>query len=386
MTTASLLWANLQRKATRTSLTVLSLVIAFLLFMLLRSIAAAFSGAVSAEGMNRLIVDAKYSMTDNLPLAYVQQIQSLEEVDVATHLNWFGGYYRDRTSAFAKYPVDPVSYFDVYREFVIDDAVLERFANTRVGAVASTSLAERYGWRVGDVIPITGDIWPKEDGSWSWQFELVGTFDFGATQPDVPLFLLRYDYFNESVADWAKDQVGWITLRVEDPEHSDDAIRAIDSRYENSSDPVRSTTEDEYQRQYARQIGDVGAITSMILGAVFFTILLLTGNTASQAFRERIPELAVMKTLGFPNSWIAGLVFGEAIVLCVGGAVVGIGLALILEPYLNTRLSTVVGRFEMDAASALSALGLALALGIAIGAKPAWAAHRLAIADALRGR
>lgn len=386
MTSAYLLWANLTRKGTRSTLTFLSVAIAFLLFMLLRSIAGAFSGAVSTDGMSRLIVDAKYSMTDNLPLAYVQQIQALDDVDVATNLSWFGGYYQDPKNSFAKYPVDPISYFDVYREFVIDPDVLERFANTRVGAVASKSLAARYGWHVGDIIPITGDIWPKEDGSWSWQFELVGTFDFGDNQPDVPLFLLRYDYFNESVASWAKDQVGWIAARVKGPERIDAAIRAIDSRYENSSDPVRSTTEDEYQRQYARQIGDVGTITSMILGAVFFTILLLTGNTAAQSLTERLPELAVMKTLGFSNRRIAELVIAEAMLLCVGGALVGIGLALLLQPYLNARLSSLLGRFQMDAASAVTAIGVALALSVAIGARPAWAAYRLAIADALRVR
>jgi putative ABC transport system permease protein len=381
-----LLWSNLFRKATRTWLTFLSLVIAFLLFMLLRSIATAFAGGISTEGLTRLIVDAKYSMTDNLPISYVQQIQALDEVAVATNLSWFGGYYQDLKNSFAKYPVDPISYFAVYTDFLIDDDVLQRFVNTRVGIVVSESLAARFGWQTGDVIPIRGNIWPKEDGSWDWQFELVGTFAYAASQTDVPLLLLRYDYFNESVIDWAKNQIGWITLRVSDSHSSADAIRAIDSLFENSSDPTRSTSEADYQRQFASQLGDIGLITTMILSAVFFTILLLTGNTASQAFKERIPELAVLKTLGFRDRTIAGLVLSEALLLSLTGATVGIAAAFVLEPYLNANLSTFIGRFKMDLTSAAMALGLALGIGLLIGAYPAWSGLRLTIVDALRER
>lgn len=381
-----LLWSNLFRKATRTWLTFLSLVIAFLLFMLLRSIAVAFSGGVSAEGLTRLIVDAKYSMTDNLPISYVQQIQALDEVAVATNLSWFGGYYQDPKNSFAKYPIDPISYFAVYTDFLIDDEVLQRFANTRVGIVVSESLAARFGWRTGDAIPIRGNIWPKEDGSWDWQFELVGTFSYASSQTDVPLLLLHYDYFNESVIDWAKNQVGWITLRVGDSYHSADAIHAIDSLFENSSDPTRSTSEADYQRQFARQLGDIGLMTTMILSAVFFTILLLTANTASQSFKERIPELAVLKTLGFPDRTIAGLVLSEAVLLSLTGAAVGIASAFLLEPYLNANLSSFVGGFKMDSASAAMALGMALGIGLLIGAHPTWRAIRLTIIDALRER
>jgi putative ABC transport system permease protein len=381
-----LLWSNLFRRATRTWLTFLSLAIAFLLFMLLRSIATAFAGGISTEGLTRLIVDAKYSMTDNLPISYVQQIQSLDEVAVATNLSWFGGYYQDPKNSFAKYPIDPISYFAVYTDFLIDDDVLQRFANTRVGIVVSESLAARFGWRTGDVIPMRGNIWPKEDGSWDWQFELVGTFAYAASQTDVPLLLLRYDYFNESVIDWAKNQIGWITLRVSDSHSSADAIRAIDSLFENSSDPTRSTSEADYQRQFASQLGDIGLITTMILSAVFFTILLLTGNTASQAFKERIPELAVLKTLGFRDRTIAGLVLTEAVLLSLTGAAVGIAAAFVLEPYLNANLSTFIGRFKMDLTSAAMALGLALGIGLLIGAYPAWSGLRLTIVDALRER
>ena len=378
----SLLWGNMFRKPTRTSLTFVSLVIAFLLFMLLRAISDAFSGGVSLEGMDRIVIDSKYSMTDNLPLSYVQQIRSLDEVDQVTSMSWFGGYYREPRNSFATYPVDPESYFDIFTEQRISAETLGRFKNIRVSAVASEALAAQYGWNPGDTIPIVQDIFPQENGSWTWQFELAGTFEYSGGQ----LLLINYDYFNEAVIGWGKDQVGWLVGRVADPTEVDATIQLIDDMFENSSDPVRSTTEDEYRRQFASQLGDIGTISGMILMAVFFTIILLTGNTAAQAFAERVPELATMKTLGFSDSSVAALVLAEALALCVSGGMVGVGIALLLEPGLNANLSEMVGSFDMSRQSALYALGLATLLGLIIGAYPAISAKRLTIVDALRER
>ena len=376
----SLLWGNLLRKPTRTSLTFLSLVIAFLLFMLLQAISDAFSGGVSLEGMDRIVIDSKYSMTDNLPLSYVRQIRALDEMDQVTNVSWFGGYYRDPRNAFATYPVDPESYFDMFPEQQIPAETLTRFKNIRVSAVASEALAAQYGWKPGDTIPIMQDIFPQENGSWGWQFEFAGIFRYAGGQ----LLLINYDYYNEAVVGWGKNQVGWLVGRVADAANVDTAIQTIDGLFENSSDPTRSTTEDEYRRQFASQLGDIGTISGMILLAVFFTIVLLTGNTAAQAFAERVPELAVLKTLGFSDRSVAALVFAEAIALCLSGGIVGVGIAFLLEPGLNTNLAGMIGSFDMRAQSALQALGLAALLGLLVGAYPAVSAKRLAIVDALR--
>jgi putative ABC transport system permease protein len=197
--------------------------------------------------------------------------------------------------------------------------------------------------------------------------------------------LLHYDYFNEAVAVWAKNQVGWLAVRVADPQRLDDVANAIDALYKNSSDPTRTVSQDEYSRAQASQFGDMGFITTMILSAVFFTIVLLTGNTALQSFRERVPELAVLKTLGFTDTAVGALVLGEALLLCVTGAGLGIALALLLEPGLNSNLVTIIGRFDMTWQSVLFAVAIALLIGFGIGIPPAWAARRLAIVDALRG-
>ena len=374
-----LLLANLVRKRIRTSLTFVSLSLAFLLYTLLQAVSNAFAGGVTLAGMERIVIDSKYSLTDNLPLAYVQQIRSLDEVDQVTNVSWFGGYYKTPQNSFATYPVDPESYFDVFEEQKISHDALDRFKNTRISAVASRSLAAQYGWKIGDTISITQDIFPQENGSWNWEFQFAGTFHY----PEGQLLLINYDYFNEAVVAWGKDQVGWLVGKVSQPGNIDSTVQTIDEMFENSSDPTRSVTEDEFRRQFASQLGNVGTISSMIMLAVFFTIILLTGNTAARTFAEKIPELAVMKTLGFGEWTLSALVVAEAIVLCVSGGIAGIACALLLEPSLNASFSGMVGRFEIDWQITLNALVLASLLGLMISAYPAFSAYRLAITEAL---
>jgi putative ABC transport system permease protein len=384
VTLSGLLLANLGRKPARAALTFAALGVAFLLFMLLRAIATAFAGGVTSEGLDRIIVDSKYSLTDNLPLAYVERIRSLEEVDEVTHMTWFAGYVGEPANTFAIHPVEPRSYFDVIKEQRIPAATLARFAETRTGAVASASLARRYGWSTGDVIPLRSDLYPKADGSLHWPLTLLGTFEYAPGEADTPLLLFHYEHYNESVAPWGRNQVYWIAARASSPDQVTAAIDAIDGLFENSPDPTRSTPEDEYRRQFARQLGDIGRITTTILAAVFFTIVLLTGNTALQAYRERTAELAVLKTLGFSDARVALLVLGESILLCLAGAAAGIAAALVLEPGMNANLGTLVGGFEMSLHNAIQALGLAAVLGLLVGLPPAWAARRRSIVDGLR--
>ena len=384
MTWLSLVRTGLWRKPTRTVLTALSLTVAFVLFMLLRALSVAFTGGVSVPGVGRVLVDAKYAMTDNLPLAAVRSVRELPGVAEATQMSWFGGYYQDPAQAFAKAPVDHTRYFRVFPELVIADDVLARFHASRRAVVVPYEMAEEYGWRAGDLVSIVGDIWPKSDGSWDWEFEVAGTYEVPPGSALQPWFLLRYDYFNESVADWAKNEVGWVVARLEDGVDPKVVVDAIDRRFENSSDPTRSLSEDEWSRQFANQLGDIGLIATLILGAVFFTMLLLTANVAALAFRERVPELAVMKALGFKDGTAALVVFAEALALCLMGGVAGVAVGLALEAPLNAQLARVVGHFQMSWVDAGLALGIAAALGLAIGLPPAVAARRLSIVRALR--
>ncbi len=384
MSLLGLVWANLFRKRTRTVLTLLSVMIAFLLFALLQAVSVAFDGGVEVDGTNRLVVGGKYSQIDQLPYSQKQQILSLDGVDKITHTSWFGGEYQDPKNFFAKFPVDPESYFEVYSELDLEPAgALERFARERTAAVVDISLAQEYGWEVGDVIPIQGTIYPKNDGTRLWEFELVGTFSENGEGSDFPLFLFHFEYFNEATL-FGADQVGNWTLTIDDVERADEIANQIDALFENSSDPTRTTTEDEANRQFARQLGDMGFITTMIMSAVFFTIILLTGNTMSQALRERIPELAVLKTLGFTDSTVLFLVLGEALILCVLGGALGAGLAMFMGPGMSAALEGVFGSFEVTPDIFVIALGLSAAVGLLIGLLPALTAQRLAIVDAFR--
>lgn len=380
----SLAVANLFRHPTRTLLSFTSLAIAFLLFMLLNAITTAFSSGPSEGAVNRLVVDAKYSMTDNLPVTYLQQIRALDGVASAASVSWFGGYYRDPKETFTTFSVNPREYFEILTDYDIAPEALSRFEATRTGAVVSRSLAEKYGWRVGDRVTLRGNVWPLADGSWDWEFEIVGAFTGKASQLSDTLFLLRHDYFDDAVASWAKNQVGFILLSVAKGHKPEDVASTIDALYENSSDPTRTASEDQYARQFVSQLGDIGLMSTAILSAVFFTILLLAGNTASQTFRERVPELAAMKTLGFTDASVAALVLGEAVFLCVAGGACGIVVALFMEPALNDSIGAVLGGLEMNMASALIGLTLAAGIGVLIGVQPAWSAKRLSITDALR--
>ncbi|XOV83286.1 MAG: ABC transporter permease [bacterium] len=385
MSLLGLMWANLFRKRTRTTLTLLSVIIAFLLFVLLRAVSVAFDSGVQVAGADRLVVGAKYSQIDLLPFNQKQQILALDGVNAITHSNWFGGIYQDPKNFFAKFPVDPLSYFDMFPELELTPAdALQQFSSRRTAAVADVGLAEQYGWQVGDVIPIMGDIYPKADGSRLWEFELVGTFTENGESSSFPVFLFQHEYFNESVPDFAKDQVGGWTVRLDDPDRADEISQQIDALFENSPDPTRTTTEDEANRQFARQLGDIGFITTMIMSAVFFTIILLTGNTMTQALRERIPELAVLKTLGFSDTTVSLLVLGEAILLCVLGGVIGTALAVLLGPGLSGAIEGFFGAFEITPGIIGLAIGLSAVIGLVIGLVPALAAKRLAIVDALR--
>ena len=380
----SLMWANLFRKPTRTVLTLLSVMVAFVLFVLLRSISMAFDSGLDVSATERLMVIPKYSQIDSLPYSQKQQILGIEGVEALAHTTWFGGIYQDPKNFFAKFPVDPISYFDLYPELRLQPAdALERFARERTSAVVDIGLAEKYGWQVGDVVPIMANIYPKADGSRLWEFEIVGTFSEDGESQNFPLLLFHYEYFNEATS-FGQDEVdNWI-LRLSEPERADEIAHEIDAMYENSADPTKTATEDEYNRQFARQLGDMGSITTMIMAAVFFTIVLLTGNTMTQALRERIPELAVLKTLGFTHRSVSLLVLGEAILLCMVGGLLGIGSAFLMGPGLSRGLEGVFGNFEIVPATAVEALLLSAAIGLVVGITPALNAQRLTIVDALR--
>jgi putative ABC transport system permease protein len=381
-----LVWAQLFRKKTRTVLTLLSVVIAFLLFGLLQAVQVAFESGADAADARRLLTTARYSIIEPLPMAHTRPIERVPGVLAVASADWFGAKYQNESNAFPVFAVDPTRYLDMYPEFTVAPAHRETFAKTRTGAIAGQRLVDRYGWKVGQKLPIASEIHTKTDGSLNWEFDLVGTLDADdpAVRGNTDMVLINVAYFDEA-RQLGRGKTGWYIIRIDDPGQARTISADIDRLFANSPDETKTQPEKEFAIGFAKQIGDIGALVTRILIAVFFTILILTGNTMAQAIRERIPELAVLKTLGFSDRVVTGLVLGEALLLLGLGAVLGMLGAVSVLPALNSRTG---GRFPplfVDGGTWLLAGLVAVGLALAIGLPPALRVGRLRIVDALAG-
>ena len=381
----TIVYSALNRKKWRTVLTISSIAIAFLLFGLLRSVAVAFTEEVDLAGDDRLVVMSKLSFIEPLPYSYWQRLKSLEGVEQVAHREWFGGNYQDRSNFFPKWPVPPKEYFEVYPNLIISEKEKDDFINTRTGMVVGKRLAERFNWKVGDKIPIMGDIYPKKDGEMLWTFDLVGIFTNSSNLNDEDQAFLNYYYFDEARA-FGSGTVGNFVLKVKNKEDNERIAKEIDTMFSNSADETKTSTEASFSKMFASQVGDVGFIMNSILSAVFFTILLVTGNTMSQAIRERTSELAVFKTIGYSDSTILLLVLAESSILCLLGAFIGIGCALFLffGGGLQDSLYGFFGDIAFKPSIVASAVLLAFITALVSGLPPALFAMRLKVVDALR--
>jgi putative ABC transport system permease protein len=381
-----LLWAGLFRKKTRTVLTLLSIVVAFALFGLLQAVEVAFESGADAADAKRLLTTARYSIIEPLPLSYQRRIEQVPGVVGVAYADWFGAKYQNESNAFPVFAVDPARYLDMYPEFTIDHAQRETFARTRTGAVAGKRLADRFGWRVGQKLPISSEIHPKTDGSMNWEFDLVGIIDADdpAVRGNTDMVLINVAYFDEA-RQIGRGKTGWYIVRVADSTQARSISATIDGLFTNSPDETKTQPEKEFAIGFAKQIGDIGALVTRILIAVFFTILILTGNTMAQSIRERIPELAILKTLGFSDGKVTALVLAEAVLLLVLGGGIGMGAAVAAMPALNASTG---GRFPplfVGVETWLLAAAVAALVALCIGLPPALRANRLKIIDALSG-
>ena len=376
--------AALNRKRWRTGLTVSSLVVAFLLFGLLRSVAVVFTEDVELSGDDRLIVASKYSIIDSMPISYLQRIKSIENVEIVAHQDWFGGTYIDRANFFPKWPVPPKEFLDIYKEYKISDPEKEVFISTRTGMIAGKKLAERFNWSIGDRIPIIGDIYFMSDGTNLWEFDLVGIFTDEENPGNEDQVFMNYQYFDEAREDYTKGTVGNFIVKLNNKDAGARVAQDIDAMFANSMDETKTYTEKAYQQMFASQIGDIGLIMNSILAAVFFTILLVTGNTMSQSIRERTSELAVFKTIGFSDFTMLILVLVESMVICLIGAVIGLGITALLMPSLSELISVSLGEISLDSSVIISGIGIAIITAFISGFPPALGAMRLKVVDALR--
>ncbi|MEP7248114.1 MAG: FtsX-like permease family protein [Gammaproteobacteria bacterium] len=374
-----LLWAGLWRKRTRTIFTILSVITAFLLFGLLQGLNSWLSNALEEARVNRLYTVSRISFIEPLPMSYTQQIETIPGVNKVAYFNWFGGYFQEPKNQVMSYVMDPVRTFEVFPEWKIPEEQLEKMQHTRDGAIVGAPTAKKYGWKIGDRVPLRTPIWVRKDGKQSYDFEIVGIYD-SPTQNN--LFLINYDYFDEARS-FGNGSVGWFAYSIDDPTKSASIAAAVDKRFRNSTNETKTQNEKEFAQAQIKQLGDIGFMVNAIVGAVMFTLLFLTGNTMMQSVRERIPELAVLKTLGFTDGAVTTLVLAESILLCVIAAVIGLAMSAAIFPAIGQFIP---GAVRLPASVLLGGLAAAVGLAVLSGGPPAWRANRLAVVDALAGR
>ncbi len=373
-----LVWRNLVRRKTRTTFTVLSVAIAFVLFGVLATIRVAFSYGVEVTGADRLIMIHKVSFINFLPISYKDRIKAVKGVSDATHATWFGGIYQDPSNFFSQMAVEPEEWLRMYPEFVLPEDQKKAWFGNRVGAIAGRAVAERFGWKIGDRIPIQGTIFQAG----TWEFTIDGIFDGDREGVDTNQFFFHNKYLWEK-AIWGDGEVGWYIIRVDDPQASAEIAQRVDALFANSPYETKTSTEKAFVQSFANQVGDIGAILTAILVAVFFTILLVTGNTMAQSIRERTSELAVLKTLGYSNGLVLTMVLAESLVISIAG-----GSSGLLVAWLISRQGDPTGgllpAFFFPSKDMVLGAGLVFGLGLASGLLPGVRAVRLKIVDALR--
>jgi len=385
MTKTGFVVANLFRKKTRTILTVLSVIMAFLLFGLLQSLNSIFSSGADFIGATRLVTQARVSFTTALPLSMVPKLESVPGVARVAYSQWFGGVWQENTQVFT-FAVDPARYHDAYAEWVMPEEQWKTFANTRTAMIAGKIIADKYGWKIGQKIPLSSNIYPQKNGSKSWAFDLVGIYD-GSDEnwkKQTNTVFINHDYFDEA-NQFGKGRANFFILKLGSGADAAAVSKTIDAMFENSPDETKTQTEKDFNLSFVKQIGDIGLIVRWILFAVFFTLLLVVGNTMAQSVRERVPELAVLKTLGFSDGSVLGFVLAEAIALCLVGGLIGLTFATLLGAMVEKGTG---GQFQLNVNGLIWAIGIVaiLVMSLAVGLLPALRARRLKIVDALAGR
>jgi putative ABC transport system permease protein len=377
-----LVWAGLWRKKVRSILTMLSIVVAFLLFGLLQGINQGMNHVFQTLNVNRLYVQSRISMSDGLPLSYLKQIQAVPGVRAVTHWSYFGGFYQDVQNNLPVFAIDASTQFAVYPKIQIPADQITAMQRTRTGAIISGEIAHKYGWKIGDKIPLQTSIWTKKDGSDSYPVDIVGIMDISAYNAgSFPAFYINYDYLDEARA-FGNGSVLYYIVSIDDPRRGSEIAATIDSLFANSSDETTTQTEQVFAQSQIKQIGDINLIANSIVGAALFTLLFLTGNTMRQSVRERTPELAVLKTLGFSDRTVLALILLEAAFLCVVAGLIGLGWARLAFSFMGSLF----GALSPSVLVLETGLGVAVLLAAVSGLPPAWRSTRINIVDALAGR
>jgi len=377
-----LVWRNLTRRKTRTIFTILSVAVAFVLFGVLAALNVAFSQGVELAGNDRLIIQHKVSLIQLLPESYRGRLEATPGVVDVLHQTWFGGIYQKPSNFFMQCPVIPERLLKLYPEYVLPADQKQAFLSDRTCAIVGRQTATRFGFKVGDRVPIQATIWRKKGGATNWEFNVCGIYDGDKKGVDTTSFFFNYEYFDEA-RQFGQGQVGWYVIRINDPAKAPEIAERIDAMFANSFAETKTTTEKAFLQAFAKQIGDIGLIIRGIVTAVFFTILLVAANTMAQSVRERTSELAVLKTLGFPDGLVLTLVLLESCAIAIIGGTIGLGLAWLFTQG-GDPTNGMLPAFYLPTADLGRGALIALGLGVVAGIMPGMQAMRLRIVDALR--
>jgi putative ABC transport system permease protein len=375
-----LVWKNIWRRKFRTIFTLLSIFIAFLLFGILMTIRNSFALGVEIAGLDRLVLINKVSLIMPLPLSYQARLQAVPGVEMVTHNTWFNGIYQDPSNFFANIAVEPEPYLKVYPEFKVPPEQMKAWLDDRQGALVGKDLAARFGWKVGDRVPLQGTIYRPKSGD-VWEFNISGIYD-APDGVDKTQFFFRYDYLDENRT-FGQGDVGWYIVKIADGSRAVEMSRAFDAMFENSSAETKTTTEKGFVESFAKQIGDIGSIMIAVSTVVLLMFGLVAASTMAQSVRERTSELAVLKTLGFTGPAVLLLVLAESLfIACLGGGL-GLGLAWLLASR-GDPTGGLLAVFVLPQRDVWLGVALMVGMGICAGMMPAVAAMRLNITDALR--
>ncbi len=373
----ALIWSNLRRKKVRTTLTIGSFAVALFLYGLLAAIQTAFNQGVEVAGVDRLVVRNKVSLIMPLPVSYRERMLQIPGVKAVTYATWFGGYYQDPKNFFPQFAVYKETWLKIYPEFKVPRGEWEAFLQDREGCIVGRKTAERFGWKIGDRVPLVASIFGGV-----WEFNIRGIYDAARSEDDTTQFWFRSDYLEERRA-WGKGMVGWYVVQVADPNEAARVAEAIDGRFANSPWETSAESEKAFAAGFVKQVGNIQLLILVIGGVVFFTLLLVTGNAMAMAVRERTAELAVLKTIGFTDASVLWLVLGESVAYALQGGVMGLA-AVKLFTLRGDPTGGLLPVFYLSPGKMALGLALTVAVGVVSGIIPALLAMRLKIVEALR--
>ena len=376
-----LILANLLRKKARLVLTIGSFAVALFLFALLGVVNDAFSRGADIVSANRLVAINRTSIINTIPLSYRDEILRIPGVKYITHDNWFGGVYQDPKNFFPQFVIDPENQRQVFPELIVPDDQWSTFLKDRQGAIVGAATMKRFGWKMGDRIPINTTLYGLQNKT--FEFNVDGVYHGAKPQDDETQFWLQWEYFKESVPASFKGQIGWYTIRIANPDDAPRIAKTIDNTYLNSPYETKTETESAFAEGWVKQFGNIKFLIVSIGTVVFFTLLLVTGNTMAISVRERTNELGVLKAIGFSDRAVLGFILGESMVIALTGCV-GLLLALVAIPALSRSMAGLLPPLLVTAKTLTYGVIAAIVVGFASGILPAWGAMRMRVVNALR--